>query len=67
MDDMSKLKHLIDHWAEHNEEHVKTYLEWAEKAENSGYKELNAVLKEIAENTKNIDSLFKKAKQIIKK
>ena len=65
MDDMSKLKHLLEHWAEHNEEHAKTYLEWAEKAAASGDKELSAVLKEIAENTKRMDGLFEKAKKAI--
>ncbi len=64
MDDMAKLKHLLKHWAEHNKEHAKTYLEWAEKAAASGDKELSAVVKEIAENTKRMDGLFEKAKRI---
>lgn len=65
MDDMAKLKHLLEHWAEHNEEHVKTYLEWAEKAEALGDKELYEILKEIAENTKRIEGLFEKAKKMV--
>jgi hypothetical protein len=28
MDDLQKLKHLIGHWKEHNDEHAQTYLEW---------------------------------------
>lgn len=40
MTDLEKLKHLLEHWAGHNEGHVNTYLEWAEKAKVSGNKEL---------------------------
>jgi len=64
MTELDKLKKLLEHWAEHNEEHAKTYLEWAEKAAASGDKELSAVLKEIAEDTKKMDGLFEKAKRI---
>jgi hypothetical protein len=67
MDDISKLRHLLEHWSEHNEEHAKTYLEWAEKAAASGDKELSSILKEIAENTKRMDGLFEKAKKAIGK
>ncbi len=65
MTDLEKLKKLLEHWAEHNEEHVSTYLEWAEKADASGEKELYKILREIAENTKKMDGLFEKAKKII--
>jgi len=64
MDDISKLRHLLEHWSEHNEEHAKTYLEWAEKAAASGDNTLSSILKEIAENTKKMDGLFEKAKKI---
>ena len=67
MTDLEKLKKLLTHWAEHNEEHAKTYLEWAEKAGESGDKEIYNILKEIAENTKRLDGLFEKAKKIVGK
>ena len=63
--DSEKLKKLLEHWAEHNEEHAKTYLEWAEKAEKSGDKELYNILKEIAEDTKKVNGLLEKAKKIV--
>jgi cobalt/nickel transport system ATP-binding protein len=64
MDDISKLQHLLEHWSEHNEEHAKTYLEWAGKAESLGKKELAGLLKKIADETKAMDSLFKKAMEV---
>ena len=33
MTELEKIKHLLKHWMEHNDAHVKTYSEWAEKAE----------------------------------
>jgi hypothetical protein len=65
MNDLEKLKHLLDHWLEHNEEHAKTYLEWANKAGASGNQELMEMLNKIAEDTKKIEVLFKKAKALL--
>lgn len=61
MTELEKLKHLIEHWIEHNEAHVKAYREWASKAEALGKKELSAILKQIAEENKKLEGLFKKA------
>lgn len=67
MTELDKLKKLLEHWAEHNEEHAKTYLEWAEKAAASGDNTLSSILKEIAESTKRMDGLFEKAKKAVRK
>ena len=61
MTELEKLKHLLEHWIEHNEAHVNTYREWASKAEALGKKELSAILKQIAEENKKLEGLFKKA------
>ncbi len=65
MDDLQKLKHLIGHWKEHNEEHAQTYLEWSRKADQAGKKELSGVLKELAEETMKVGKLFEKAAGLI--
>ncbi len=31
-----KLKFLLNHWAEHNEEHKKSFVKWIEKAKSIG-------------------------------
>ena len=67
MTELDKLKKLLEHWAEHNEEHAKTYIDWAEKASASGDNELSSILKEIAENTKKMDGLFEKARNVVRK
>lgn len=61
MDDISKLHHLLEHWAEHNTEHAKTYLDWSTKADALGRTDLAAILRQIAEETNKLDTLFKKA------
>jgi rubrerythrin len=61
MNETEKLKHLLEHWIEHNNAHTKTYLEWASKAELTGKKELAKILRQIASETKKQDELFKKA------
>ncbi len=61
MTELEKLKHLLEHWVEHNEAHVKTYSEWAAKAESLGEKKLSEMLRQIAEESKKLEGLFKKA------
>jgi len=66
MTELEKLKHLIEHWIEHNEAHVKTYGEWASKAEALGEDELSGVLRQIVEESRKLNGLFGKAMEIIK-
>jgi rubrerythrin len=61
MTELEKLKRLFEHWIEHNEAHVKTYNEWAAKAESLGEKNLAETLKQITEESKKLEELFKKA------
>jgi rubrerythrin len=65
MDDIKKLKHLIDHWFEHNAEHVRTYLHWADVADEKGNAELAAVLKQMADETGKMEGLLKRAKELV--
>jgi hypothetical protein len=61
MTELEKLKHLLEHWREHNKAHVKTYSEWALRAELLGKRELADILQHIAEESKKLERLFKKA------
>jgi ABC-type sulfate/molybdate transport systems ATPase subunit len=65
MNDIDKLKHLVEHWAEHNKEHARTYLDWAQRAAALGRTDLSDVLKEIAEEASRIDGLFEKAGKML--
>jgi hypothetical protein len=63
MDDLKKLGHVIDHWLEHNAEHVKTYLEWAGRADMAGRVELSDILRQIAYEAERLERLLKHAKE----
>ncbi len=64
MDEITKLHHLLEHWAEHNTEHARTYQEWSKKAESLGRPELSALLKMIADETTSMDAHFRKALEL---
>lgn len=65
MNDLEKLKHLLKHWMEHNDAHVKTYGEWAEKAEGLGRKDISEILGQIVRDSEKLNELFKKAENLI--
>lgn len=65
MTELEKLKHILEHWTEHNDAHIKTYNEWVSKAETLGEKEVAGLLRQVVDETKKLDELFKKAKEII--
>ncbi len=58
MTDLKKLKHLLKHWIEHNDAHVKTYSEWASKAESLGEKELSNLLKQVVDENKKLEEFI---------
>jgi cobalt/nickel transport system ATP-binding protein len=64
MDEITKLHHLLGHWAEHNAEHAKTYRDWAKKAESLRRKDLAALLLRIADETAAMDAHFQKAMEL---
>ncbi|HXX57564.1 MAG TPA: hypothetical protein VEI96_06150 [Thermodesulfovibrionales bacterium] len=65
MNEFEKLKRLLDHWQEHNDEHAETYKDWAEKAASFGNKELSGILESLHKQTKELSALFEKARKKI--
>ncbi|MEN8262482.1 MAG: hypothetical protein ABFR82_03375 [Nitrospirota bacterium] len=65
MTELEKLKHLLKHWIEHNDAHIKTYGEWASKTNSIGEKELSEILVQIAEESKKLNDLFSRAEEMI--
>ncbi|MFO8102417.1 MAG: hypothetical protein R6U37_09695 [Dehalococcoidia bacterium] len=48
MDEREKLKQLLEHWIEHNEEHAAEFREWAVKAKDLGEADISDQLLEAA-------------------
>ena len=65
MDDLEKLKILLPHWMRHNDEHAKTYQDWAEKMSSLGKKELSEALETIHQESQILRGLFQEAQRVI--
>ncbi len=65
MDDLEKLKRLLPHWMKHNDEHAKTYKDWAEKMTSLGKEELAEVLEVIHQESQKLRGLFEEALRVV--
>lgn len=61
MDELEKLKTLLHHWMEHNNEHVQLYRDWAEKASPLSNRELSEILRRLSNETEKLNRLFEEA------
>lgn len=50
--DRVKLVKIMDHWIHHNEEHARSYEEWARRAETLGEAEVASLLVDMARDTR---------------
>ncbi len=48
-EDIEKLRVLLPHWVEHNEEHARSFREWAERARAAGEEHVAAHIEAAAE------------------
>ena len=56
-----KLVKRLEHWIAHNEDHARTYREWAELTSQQGMSALAALLEEVAQATSDINGTLQKA------
>jgi hypothetical protein len=57
-EEKSKLKIILEHWVEHNEEHSREFKEWAEKAKKMGEKEVAAEILQAVGNMDKVTEIF---------
>jgi len=57
------LSHLIEHWIEHNDSHIKSFKEWAEKAKKDGFLEASEDILEAASKVEEANKLLDKARE----
>jgi hypothetical protein len=65
MDEREKLKKLLPHWKEHNDEHAESYRKWSEKTASIGHWRLSEILKKLSEESRKLNGLFEEAMQTI--
>ncbi|MBC7085832.1 MAG: hypothetical protein H5T43_05645 [Methanomethylovorans sp.] len=63
--DTHKILHLMEHWIEHNESHIKSFNEWSIKIKQAGYEEVAEKILEAAEKMKECTQKLQQAKDII--
>jgi hypothetical protein len=56
-----KLIKLLEHWIRHNQEHAKTYGDWAEKAAADSKEEVSILLNEAVRLSIDLNRKFEKA------
>jgi len=56
-----RIEKLINHWIKHNDDHIKNYIDWSEKASAENLPEISALLNEVAEMSQTINVKLKKA------
>jgi hypothetical protein len=54
---------LIEHWIEHNESHIQSFREWAQKAKIDGFLEASEDILEAASKIEEANTLLSKAKE----
>jgi hypothetical protein len=65
VDQLEKLKRMLSYWEEHNNEHVKIYMEWAAKISSLGNKELSRTLVRLYKEQKRLNKRLEEAKRMI--
>jgi len=61
-----KLIKLLEHWIKHNEDHAKTYKDWAVKAKEKNMVGADFLLEDSAEMTMLINKKFEEAAKLIR-
>ena len=61
LSEKEKLERLLEHWIKHNDDHIKTYREWSEKAKSQNLQDVGTLLEEACEITGSLNQLFKRA------
>jgi rubrerythrin len=61
VDELEKLKILLHHWMEHNNEHAEIYRDWAKKAMILGNKEVSKIFELLYYETERLNRLVEKA------
>jgi hypothetical protein len=61
MDELKKIKRLLNYWIEHNNEHAEIYRDWAKKAMILGNEEVSKIFELLYYETERLNRLVEKA------
>ncbi|TGC06660.1 hypothetical protein [Methanolobus halotolerans] len=60
--DKEKLTHLLEHWIEHNQNHSKSFREWANRVTEAGHEELAEDIKAAEKKMDECSDVLKRAR-----
>ncbi|AGB48948.1 hypothetical protein Metho_0695 [Methanomethylovorans hollandica DSM 15978] len=63
--DKDRILHLMEHWIEHNESHLKNFNEWSKKIGEAGYEDVAANILEAAGKMEECNQKLQQAKDSI--
>jgi len=66
LSEREKLERLLEHWIRHNDDHIRTYREWSEKAKEQDLQDVATLLEEACEKTGSLNKLFNRALKKLK-
>jgi nickel/cobalt exporter len=64
-EDLRKLLLMLEHWIEHDDSHVASYREWAEKASAAGEEEIAREIHLAVDDSASVQGHLKRAKAIL--
>jgi len=64
-DSLRKLQVMIEHWIEHDDSHVTSYREWAEKASAAGEEEIAREIHLAMDDSETVKAHLKRARAIL--
>jgi len=65
MNDGEKLKILLPHWMEHNEEHAASFESWATTMRSTGREDVAVALEKISREARTLQNLFQEAMKLV--
>jgi molecular chaperone GrpE (heat shock protein) len=64
-DDLAKLRALLPHWIEHNEEHAASFREWAARAREHGQEDVAEAIAQAAQRMEDVNAALERALQAL--
>lgn len=65
MEDTAKLKHLVEHWFQHNDQHARTFDEWADRMKAAGRDDVAVELSHLSRATRQLDDVLKRLERLL--
>lgn len=63
MEEIQKIRKLIEYCMKHNEDYAESYMDWASKAANAGNENLSRILIKLSLESRRINRLFEQAQK----